>query len=137
MSSCSLSVLLILCMLYKRKKKTLVCELLEQAGRYPHCRHCTVLPESKKLEGKKISNSIWEPFENGHFSRLQEMPISRWDHFNDPLGPESTAVSSWRISLSSAEGLSANLLLYVQLLTSDSLEHGTFQIRINLTHLQN
>lgn len=37
----------------EEKKKTLVCELLEQAGRYPHCRHCTVLPESKKLEGKK------------------------------------------------------------------------------------
>lgn len=65
------------------------------------------------------------------------MPVSGWDHFNDPLCPESTAVSSWRISLSSAEGFSPNQLLYVQLLTSDSLEHETFQIRINLTGLQN
>lgn len=65
------------------------------------------------------------------------MPVSEWDNFNDPLGPESTAVSRWRISLSSAEGLLPNLLLYVQLLTSDSLEHETFQIRISLTHLQN
>lgn len=64
----------------------------------------TVLPESKKLEGKeKISNSIWEAFENGRFSRLQEMPVSGWDHFNDPLSPENAAVSRWRISLSSAE----------------------------------
>lgn len=97
----------------------------------------TVLLESKKLEGKTISKSIWEPFENGHISRLQETSVSGWDDFHDPLGPESTAVSRWRISLSSAEGLSPNQLLYIHLLTSGSLEHETLQIRINLSRLQN
>lgn len=124
-----------MCYTRGKKNQTLVCKLLEQAGKHPHCRHCTA--PVGEIRGVKISNSIWEPFEDGCFSRLQEMPVSGWDHFNDPLSPESSAVSSWRISLSSAEGLSPNLLLYVQLLTSDSLECGTFQIRINLTHLQN
>lgn len=67
------------------------------------------------------------------------MPLNGWDCFNDPISPESIAVSKagGYLCISRRSHTTLTLSNAVQLLRSDILGCGTFQIRINMTHLEN